>query len=161
MSASYDVDTLVPTASQDFATHTLGPPFAGWIAQTFFTGVLTTWAFQYVRSEAHQNDRRATKVLLYAVLLLAWAQEVVTITLVMHYGTYQKRDSTTLYAQTAMDCLSTLFVGEFTATADDAPIILTYPVQSKASRERSSSSTWLTGSRRSYRAGRSAGSTWA
>lgn len=109
--SSIDADQLLPEASQSFATHIIGPAFAGWQAQLFFQGVLTCYAWYYFKSAAHKRDSRSTKAWFYAVVLLSYGQAGITYYSVMVYGTRQARDSTTLYGQTAADAMQTFFVG--------------------------------------------------
>ncbi|KAK4050845.1 hypothetical protein OIV83_003267 [Microbotryomycetes sp. JL201] len=104
------LDTLtgIPVADQAYATGILGPGFVGWGVQLLFYGVAANMFLNYVRSSLFARDRPVTKAVLMVTMLAATAQTGLTFNSLFHYGTSQRRDAVTLYAQTYPDCFITL-----------------------------------------------------
>ncbi|ORY79267.1 hypothetical protein BCR35DRAFT_332057 [Leucosporidium creatinivorum] len=100
-------DLPLQSADQAFADAVLGPPFMGWATQILFAGIAFNMCFNYVSSSQFSADSRRLKLLLLGVMTCLVAQCCLTYIAMYHYGTWQLRDSVTLYGQTAADCWTT------------------------------------------------------
>ena len=80
----------------------------GWAVQLLFYGVALNMFINYLRSTLYAHDQTRTKVVLWLTMLAATAQTGLTFNSLWYYGTLQRRDAVTLYAQTYPDCFITL-----------------------------------------------------
>ncbi|SCV71149.1 BQ2448_2737 [Microbotryum intermedium] len=100
-----------PIAIQSIATANLGPVFVGWMLQLIFYGFGLSLLVRYVTGRQYKADSRRIKLWLWAVVFAATGQAVISFYSVFHYGTSQRRDVDTLYAQTLADCFATMPAG--------------------------------------------------
>ncbi|KAM0751928.1 hypothetical protein T439DRAFT_325112 [Meredithblackwellia eburnea MCA 4105] len=102
--------TGIPVASQHFTNAVLGPVIVGWTVNLITWGIMISAFLSYISSRIHRSDGKRTKIVLYIVVMLATAQSSLVFWSLYHYATWQARDVNTLYSQTTVDCLLTLFV---------------------------------------------------
>ncbi|KDE07490.1 hypothetical protein MVLG_02165 [Microbotryum lychnidis-dioicae p1A1 Lamole] len=100
-----------PVALQSIATASLGPVFVGWMVQLIFYGFGLSLLVRYVTGAQYKADSRRIKLWLWAVVFAATGQAAITFGSIFHYGTSQRRDVDTLYAQTLADCFATVPAG--------------------------------------------------
>ncbi|KAL8278090.1 hypothetical protein RQP46_009550 [Phenoliferia psychrophenolica] len=85
-------DTILrPSASQDIATRTLAPLFAGWICNLVIFGMVSTSFFTHFGTSYYRRDTRNLKILVWVVVLLAAVCAAINCAQIMHYGVSQER----------------------------------------------------------------------
>ncbi|SCZ99472.1 BZ3500_MvSof-1268-A1-R1_Chr3-1g06027 [Microbotryum saponariae] len=83
----------------------------GWMVQLIFYGFGLSLFVRYVTGPQYKADSRRIKLWLWAVVFAATGQAAITFDSIFHYGTSQRRDVDTLYAQTLADCFATVPTG--------------------------------------------------
>ncbi|KAL8279490.1 hypothetical protein RQP46_008052 [Phenoliferia psychrophenolica] len=90
--ASNPYDTLsIPIASQDIASRTLAPLFAGWMCNLIIWGMVSTSFFTHFGTSYYRRDNSKLKLLVWTVVILAALSAAINCVQLVHYGVSQQR----------------------------------------------------------------------